>query len=174
MIVRPLAILLTLITLASAELLITPEDALKAAYTQKCVVEKHAKLLGKAEAAAVAEHAGSPLQSKIIRYYTAVVDADPVATGILLTRKVRTKSAVVLYVFGRDGHLHSAEIIAFQEPPEYIPAHEWMAQFEDANASRPFRVGKDISVITGATLSARTIADGARIAAAIYAEVFAP
>ena len=174
MIVRSLAMFLTVVTLASAELLITPDDALKAAFGQRCVVEKHVKLLGKVEASAVTARAGNSLNSKIIRYYTAAVDAKPVATGILLTRKVRTKSAIVLYVFTPDTRLHNAEIIAFQEPLEYIPAHEWMTQFADTNTSRPFRVGKDISVITGATLSARAIADGARIAGAIYAEVFAP
>jgi hypothetical protein len=85
----------------------------------------------------------------------------------LIARKVRTKKAVVLYAFDRNGTLKFAEIMAFGEPPEFRPTNTWMGQFSNKEASAPLKMGSDIPTISGATLSARMVSDGARIARAL-------
>ena len=90
------------------------------------------------------------------------------AYGVLITRKMRTKKATVLYVFNKDGKLKFTEIMAFGEPPEFKPNQQWMGQFQDKTSSAVLTMGKDIPTISGATLSARGLSEGARIARAIY------
>ncbi|MCD6190216.1 MAG: FMN-binding protein, partial [Sulfurimonas sp.] len=63
------------------------------------------------------------------------------------------------------------EIIAFNEPLEYLPSDKWNSQFENVSTDKMLRVSKEIPTITGATLSARSITDGSRVAFAFYNEV---
>ncbi|KYJ87315.1 FMN-binding protein [Sulfurovum riftiae] len=114
----------------------------------------------------VKARAKAKLETKIYRYYV-IRSSSAVGYAVLITRKVRTKKATVLYVFDVKGVLKFSEIMAFGEPPEYIPNTIWMGQFRSRNSAAPLKMGKDIPTISGATLSARTISDGARIARAI-------
>ena len=88
-----------------------------------------------------------------------------------MVRTLRTKKATVLYAFDAKGRLKFSEIMAFGEPPEFIPHKQWMQLFQDKPNSAMFKIGKDIPTISGATLSARTITEGARVAKAIYNEI---
>jgi len=85
----------------------------------------------------------------------------------VITRKVRSKKASVLYLVDNRGKMLFAEVLAFAEPPEFLPSKIWMKQFEHKMPNAPLRVGEDIPTISGATLSARNVTDGARLARAI-------
>ena len=150
-----------------AQVIITPQSALKAVYGEEIAIDKKRVLLKGEEAAAVQKHSHGVLQSKLITLYE--VGGKTGAYAILLSRKIRTKTATVLYMIDSDGTLRAAEIIAFNEPPEYLPGASWMKQFEHVGKAGSLQVGSGVSVITGATLSARSIAEGARLAMAIVA-----
>jgi hypothetical protein len=70
-----------------------------------------------------------------------------------------------------DGALKSIEIVAFNEPMEYIPSKKWIEQFQNSTAQTIEDNSKKASAITGATLSAKIITDGSKSALAIYDEV---
>jgi uncharacterized protein with FMN-binding domain len=70
-----------------------------------------------------------------------------------------------------DGTLKSIEIVAFNEPMEYIPAKKWIEQFQNSTAQTIEDNSKKAPTITGATLSAKIIIDGSKSALAIYDEV---
>ena len=131
-------------------------------------VEKRSRLLSKKEAADIQKVAGTKLRSRIVRYYTASGRSGPECLGILLSRKVRTKKAAVLYIVKEPGKIVSIEILAFAEPPEYKPAKSWLKLMDGKDLSRPLRAGRDIPAISGATLSARNVTDGARLALALF------
>lgn len=166
---RSLFIILVSLPLVAA-VLITPEDALKATLGKEVTVQKRSLLLKSSQADKVEQIAKARLDSKLIRLYMAKGDTVQ-GYGILLNRTVRTKKAAILYIITPDGVLKASEVVAFKEPMEYLPTSEWMAQFDDVDKSSELGLGDGISVITGATLSARTISDGARLAMAIYDEV---
>lgn len=155
-----------------ASVLVTPQDALKMTFGPAVEVSKKNLLLKSSEAEAVEKRAKTALTSKIIRLYIAKTDSVK-GYGILLNRKVRTKNAAVLYLLEPDGTLKAAEIVTFKEPQEYLPSTEWMKQFADVNATDTLFVGGGVSVITGATLTARTVSDGARLAIEIFKEAVA-
>ena len=167
-------ILLTIFLLwsgAAAALLISPIDAMQHTFGSRAEVTKKNTLLTGEQADAVARRAAMKLQTKIYRIYTASIDGKPVGYGVLITRKVRQKDAAVLYMITPKGEISAIEIVAFNEPPEYMPQHSYLDQFQGKNADDTLRVGKDIPTISGATLSARNVTDGARLALAVFGAV---
>jgi len=150
--------------------LISPFDAIKQSYPQKGVtITKKNLLLKKKEAAEVSQRAKVKLQSKIYRIFK-VNDANTTrAFGVLITKKVRSKNAAILYLIEtQNSSIKSIEIVAFHEPLEYVPSATWLKQFYEKTQEDALRVGSNIPTITGATMSARTLTDSARLALAIY------
>ena len=155
----------------SAKLLISPIEAMKSAYGSDSKIEKKNILLSKAKALKVSQEAQTKLKSKIFRIFKATKDDNLLGYGVLVNRKVRSKNAVVLYFISKDSILKSIEVIAFNEPVEYLPSDTWNSQFQNIKTDKMLRVSKEIPTITGATLSARSLTDGSRIAFAIYNEM---
>ncbi|WP_345969043.1 FMN-binding protein [Sulfurimonas sp. HSL1-6] len=153
---------------AAAAPLISPIDAMQHAFGAQSEVTKKNTLLSSKQAAAVTKRAKLKLETKIYRFYTAVLDGKTVGYGVLVTRQVRQKDATVLYMITPEGTIRAIEIIAFNEPPEYMPQHPYLEQFRGKDANATLRVGKDIPTVSGATLSARNVTDGARLALALF------
>ncbi len=160
--------LLIFYSVAGAVVLISPFEAMRQTFANECTLTKKNILLNKKQAAKVSGKAKLRLNTKIFRIYTASIDGEPIGYGVLITRKVRQKDAAVLYMMDLKGVLKGIEIIAFGEPPEYIPKNGYLKQFEGKSDGDTLRVGKDIPSISGATLSARNITDGARLALAVF------
>lgn len=144
------------------------EKVIKSSFSGVTSVETKNLILNKAQYVKVQSLAKAAVKTKIYRYYVIKNTSKTIGYGVLLIRKMRTKKATVLYAFDWQGNLKFTEIMAFGEPPEFKPNKQWMGQFQNANASAKLTMGKDIPTISGATLSARGISDGARIARAIY------
>lgn len=160
------------LTTAQAAVLISPIDAMKSTFGAQADVSKKNRLLTKKQAAEVAKRAHMKLSTKIYRIYTATINEKPVGYGVLVTRKVRQKDAAVLYMITPKGTIDSIEIIAFNEPPEYMPNRSYTEQFSGKDANDTLRVGKDVPTISGATLSARNVTDGARLALAVFGVLY--
>lgn len=154
----------------SAKILISPLDAMKQSYGDDAVIVKKNTLLSKAQALKIQKESKTKLDSKIFRVYKATKESQLLGYGILINKKVRSKNAVVLYFISKDSILKSIEIVAFNEPVEYLPSNKWNSQFQDISTDKMLRVSKEIPTITGATLSARSITDGSRVAFAFYNE----
>lgn len=91
----------------------------------------------------------------------------PVGYGVVIVKRIRTKPAAILYMTDTDKTLIAAEIVAFFEPKEYQPGKEWLGYLKGKKMQDKIKAGYDIPIISGATLSAKAISDGARIALAI-------
>ena len=84
-----------------------------------------------------------------------------------MNTKVRTKTAIGLYLIGMDSKIKTIEIVAFNEPMEYLPSATWLNVFDKKSTQDTLKLNQDIPTTTGATLSARAITDGARAALAL-------
>ena len=144
---------------------------MKATYGKDTTITKKNILLSKAKAKIIQQSAQVKLTSKIFRIFKAKKEDEVLGYGILVNKKVRSKNAVVLYLISKDSVLKSIEVIAFNEPLEYIPSKSWNAQFENIQTDTMLRSSKEIPTITGATLSAQSITNGSRIAFALYNEM---
>lgn len=152
----------------NAQLLLSPFDALKMNFNEDITIEKKSILLSKKQAKAVQERAKVKLSTKIYKTFKVTQDNNLLGYGVLVIQKVRTKNNAVLSVIAPDGMLKGIEIIAFNEPPEYIPSKIWIDRFADMKLDDTLKLGKKIPNISGATFSARSATDASRIALAIY------
>lgn len=166
---KTLALLLISLPLL-AKVLVSPVDVMKSSFPSSEIHKKNI-LLKAQEFKNIQTVAKVKMRSKIFKVFTAKESEETLAYGILINRKVRSKNAVVLYVISPDSLLKSIEIIAFNEPLEYMPSQKWEEQFQAVSTQKNLHLGQDIVTITGATLSARTITDGSRLAFAFYNEI---
>lgn len=143
-------------------------SVVRSSFSSVSSVDAQQLVLSKAQYERIKKRAKAAVRTKIYRYYDIKNGSKIIGYAVLITRKVRTKKATVLYAFDLSGKLKFSEIMAFAEPPEFIPNKQWMSQFVNKTPSAKLTMGKDIPTISGSTLSARAISDGARIARAIY------
>ncbi|MEA1983767.1 MAG: FMN-binding protein [Campylobacterota bacterium] len=150
-----------------AQILISPIDSMKESFGIDSQISKKNILLSKSKFQKVQKNAQLKLDTKIYRIFNATRDDKVLGYGVLVNRKVRSKNTVVLYII-KDDTLQSMDIVAFNEPLEYIPSKTWNEQFNNTPTSQMLQLNRDIPTITGATMSARSITDGSRIAFALY------
>ncbi|PHS38151.1 MAG: hypothetical protein COB07_08965 [Sulfurovum sp.] len=147
---------------------VTVDSVIKSSFTNVSKIEAKQLILTKKQFAQIQKRAKAAVTTKIYRYYTIKSGSKNLGYGVLISKKVRTKKATVLYVFDHSGKLKFTEIMAFAEPPEFIPGKTWMGQLQNQKSTAKLTVGKDIPTISGSTLSANTLTTGARVARAIY------
>lgn len=157
-----------------AQVLASPQEVMQSYFGTNSSIEKKNILLSAQETQEIQKRAQVKLESKIFRAYSAKVDGKLVGYGILVSKKIRSKNGVVLYIISHQQKaLKAIEVIAFNEPLEYLPQNDWKKQFQDKPTTQPLHLSQEIHTITGATLSARTITDGSRIAFALYNSLLA-
>jgi len=161
---------LSLLMQLNAKVLVSPLEAMRENYSVDAIISKKNILLSKKSYRAIQENASVKLTTKIYRIFTAKKDNNILGYGVLINRKVRSKNAVVLY-FIADDILKGIEIIAFNEPIEYLPTKTWNSQFRDISTTKMLHLSRGIPSISGATLSARSVTDGSRVAFALYNEL---
>ena len=147
---------------------VSVKEVIESSFSLVTKVEPKALILTATQFKEVRKKAHTVMDTKVYRYYNIFSKAKKLDTAVLITRKVRSKKATVLYAFDNKGTLRFSEIMAFGEPPEFIPSKIWMSQLQNQKPTAKLTIGKDIPTISGATLSARTISEGARVARAIY------
>lgn len=155
----------------NAKILISPIDAMKYNFGSEIKIVKKNILLNRQQAKTIQKSAKVKIKKKIFKIYKAIKGKSVEGYGILINRKVRSKNMVALYIIDKTSTLKSIEIIAFNEPLEYMPSKKYSEQFKDVPTTKNLRVEKEVSTITGATLSARSLTDGSRLAFAIYNEL---
>lgn len=167
---RRVAVILLLITLTGlyAGKLISPDEALARAYGKDSVIKQEKLTLTPGEVQDISASANTKVKTSKFRIFSVIRGEKTVAHAVLITQTVRTKSAAVLYMIAPGGTIEAVEIVAFNEPDEFIPPASWIAHFQGKGPADPLRLDGDIPNITGATMSARVITDGSRIALAIF------
>ncbi len=155
--------LLALSPLAFAQVLGDPLALTQRTFASKSVEQQNI-ILNDVQMQQLIQVSQQPIETKIYRLYIAKNDSKTVGYGVLLNKKVRTKTAISLYLIDMNGKIKSIEIVAFNEPIEYLPTKTWLDGFDNKSSANTLRLNQDIPTTTGATLSARAITDGARIA----------
>ncbi|MFT7859765.1 MAG: FMN-binding protein [Sulfurimonas sp.] len=162
-----LLLLLTALQL-SAGVLLSPYEVLHSTFGDDITITEKNMLLKKAQKQRIQKAARTKLNSSIVRTYKIEKNKQHLAYAILLSNKIRSKNGVYLYTINAQDVLESIEIVAFNEPLEYMPNNTWKQQFSDVPTNQHLNIPKNVSTITGATLSARSITESANIAMQIY------
>ncbi|MCI0615426.1 FMN-binding protein [bacterium] len=146
--------------------IISREEALKLAFPD-AEVRQSMIFLTKDEQDEASKLAGVPIESGLVARYDALKDQKSIGRAYLDTHIVRTKKESLLIVLSEDGKIRRIEIVAFQEPPEYLPSEKWYEQFEGKSLDPDLRLKKEIHPVTGATLTAQASTDASRRVLAI-------
>jgi len=165
---RYLFLTLLIISSLHSKMIMTPFEAIHLAYGDNVIITKKNVLLNKTQAKQISKIAKQKLTTKIYRVFKIQKNKTIVAYAVLTVNKMRTKDAVVLYIVDLKGVITNITTVAFNEPPEFSPNKNWVLLFKDKTKKDMLRVGKDIPTITGATLSARGYAKGARLALGVF------
>lgn len=146
--------------------IILRDEALKLAFPD-AEIRQSMIFLTKDEQNEATKVAGVQIESGLVARYDALKDRKPIGRAYLDTHIVRTKKESLLIVLNNDGKIRRIEIIAFQEPPEYLPSEKWYEQFEGKALDEELRLKKEIHPVTGATLTAQAATDASRRVLAI-------
>lgn len=138
------------------------EQVVRQLFPDADAVEPRDVLLSDAMAARLEELARARVKERLVTFYTARRAGAVQGYAVIHAHVVRTKRETLALAFEPDGRIRRISIIAFLEPAEYRPTDRWLAQFAGKGQSDRLAVGDDLAPITGATLSARGIAERAR------------
>lgn len=140
---------------------------MKPSFSKNAQVTKRQFKLNTKQVKQLQNKAQAKLDSNVIRVYTVKSGNLVEGYGVLIIKIVRTKMAALLYIIDEQEKIKSIEIVAFKEPYEYKPKNSWQAIFEGKGKGDNLFAGKGVPTISGATLSARSIADASRIALSV-------
>jgi hypothetical protein len=154
--------------------LLSQEEALALAFPG-AQVERRTAYLDAAQLAEARRLAGDgvPVPTALVPHYVARRDGRLVGAAYFDTHKVRTEAATVMYVIGVDDRLLRVEVIAFAEPPDYLPRPAWLQQFQARGLDADLALKRGIRPLTGASLTAVGITHAARRVLALH-RVIAP
>ncbi len=114
------------------------------------------------------------VKERLVTFYTARRGGAVAGYAVIHAHVVRTKRETLALAFEPDGRIRRVSILAFLEPAEYRPSDRWLARLAGKGSADRLAVGDDVAPITGATLSARGIAEQARWLLAALKEAVLP
>jgi hypothetical protein len=119
-------------------------------------------LLSGEQAARLEKLARARVGERLVTFYTAWKGATALGYAAIHSHVVRTKRETFVVAFEPDGRIRRIVVVSFLEPEEYKPTERWLAQFQGKGSKDRLAVGDDVAAITGATLTARGIAEQSR------------
>lgn len=152
---------------ASARVFLTTEEALGLAFPD-CPVERETVYLTETEMDSVETTAGTRPDTAIVHPYRAACAEHEGAVAYFDVHRVRTLPETLMVVVGPEAEVVRVELLAFREPPDYIPREPWYAQFDDQKLDDDLALKRDIRPVTGATLTARATTDAVRRVLAVH------
>ena len=131
-------------------------------------IERRAIVLTTGQAKAVEARARVRLSSRLVTAYAAWRGDTLAGTALFDTRVVRTMPGVFMITIAPDTTIGRVDVLAFHEPPDYLPPRRWLGLLERERLDDRLWPGRDIRTIAGMTLSTRAIAEALRQALAVY------
>jgi hypothetical protein len=147
--------------------LLTVEQALALAFPG-CEIERETIFLTESQLAQVQTLSGVEGQKALVTRYVASQDGKLSGFAYLDTHRVRTLPETVIVVVDPGGTIRRLEVVAFREPPEYLPPERWYRQLDGQSLNEELALKRGVRPITGATLSARAATDAARRILAVH------
>ena len=146
---------------------LTQPQAIQAAFHSD-TVERKTLFLTPAQIQKIEQLARVKMDSSIVSYYVARNSSGVAGTAFFDRRVVRTMPVTYMTVVKPSGVVDHVDILAFDEPVDYLPPARWLALFKNRPLDNNLAIGHAIPRITGSSLSSQAINDGVRLMLAIY------
>ncbi|BDG06420.1 FMN-binding protein [Anaeromyxobacter oryzae] len=125
-------------------------------------IETKDVILTDAMVARIEPLARARVKERLVTFYTARKGAAALGYAVIHSHVVRTKRETFAIAFEPDGRIRKITVLSFLEPEEYKPSERWLRQFDGKGPKDRLAVGDDLAPISGATLTARGIAEESR------------
>jgi len=159
------AILLLAAGPAGARVLLSQKEALALAFPSG-KVERRTAYLTDAELKEASARGRVKVDSRVWHYY-----AGEEGYAYFETHVVRTMPETFMALVGKDGALKFVEVLAFAEPDDYLPRDRWLEQFQGRKLDGDLFVRRAIRNVTGSSLTAQALTDGARRVLAVHSVI---
>jgi hypothetical protein len=166
----PLSICLALLVSypSFSRVYMTRDEALKLAFPDADRVEKKTVFLTEGQAKKIEGIARSNLDSKLYIFYVGRKGSDTLGYAVIDTHLLRTVTETIMVVINPDGTIRQVEILAFFEPPDYMPGKNWVHRFSGKTLEDSLRIGNGIPNITGATITSNSMVRAVRRIVAVF------
>lgn len=159
---------------ARATVFLAKDEALALAFPGADRVEERTFILTDAQKEDVERRARAKLETQLWTIHVGWKGTEVQGYAIIDTHNVRTLPETFMAVMEPNGSLRRVDVLAFHEPPEYMPTDRWIGQFPGRKLDDDLKLGAGIQGITGATLSAQAMTSGVRRALALVAVLIHP
>jgi hypothetical protein len=159
------AMLAAAVAPARAETLVTLDAALARSFPG-ARIERRVLALTPADVKRVEARAHARCETRLIAAYVAWRGDTLAGAAYTDRRVVRTREALLLTSIGGDTTISRIDVLAFFEPPDYLPPARWLDRIRGHGEPATLAPGRDLPSIAGATLTSRAVTESARLALA--------
>jgi hypothetical protein len=151
------------------------DEAVERAFSGAREVKRKNLVITSAQAKALSERSKATVAPGISSYFEGIKD-DGTLLGYAFIDSgvVRTHNGVFMVVMSPDGTLQDVFVLAFNEPPEYVPTEKWLGLLHGKALSEAPLAGKNVPPIMGSTLSVNAITTSVRRVQGIFKEFLKP
>tara|TARA_B100000029_G_scaffold198492_1_gene196701 strand:- start:150998 stop:151585 length:588 start_codon:yes stop_codon:yes gene_type:complete len=158
---------LAISTNVSASIYLTVSEALEIAFPQ-CDIQRRTIYLTQEQKVEANKLTNVSVKSSLVYPYVAYREGEFVGVAYFDNHIVRTLSETIMVVVDQDNRIERIELLAFNEPPSYIPSEIWYDQFIGQKLDKQLVLNRKIRGILGATLTTRQTTAAARRILAIH------
>ncbi len=159
-------LLFSVASIGYAQIFYSKTEALELAFG-KAPVENLSLFPEDSDVTKIQQLAKTKLESGLFTFYVGKDGNKILGYAAIETENVRTKPETVMIVLTPEGELRNVYLLAFHEPPEYMPPERWFESLLKHPIS-DLELGKGVDGISGATLSTRSVLNSVRKVIAIY------
>ncbi|MDE1147145.1 MAG: FMN-binding protein [Azospirillaceae bacterium] len=141
---------------AVAEVYLTPEQAQAALFPGQALTPLPVTLTG-AQVDAIESKSGVDVRNKAVQAWRAPDGATFILDEVLGKHEFISLAVAI----SKDGAVQGVEILEYKESYGHeVREAEWLAQFKGKTAADTLKLEKDVTNISGATLSSKHVTDG--------------
>lgn len=152
---------------ALAHVYVMPEELLSREFPG-ATVERRPVYLSRAEQESLRQQPGLERIGRFFTFYVAKSNSAIVGYGVFDTHRVRTKEETLFVAISPDGRVRRVEVVSFFEPEEYLAPRRWLDLLSGKSGADAFQAGRDLPVITGATLTTGAVSRTVKKVLAIH------
>lgn len=151
-----------------AEVFYAKDEALKIAFPEGAEISQRTFILTPEEKSEGELKAKAKIESNLFTFFEGKVGGAVVGYAAIDSRIVRTMIATYLVVLTPEGKVTRVVILAFHEPPEYLPLDNWLRYLEKDVGIADLEPNGDIPPIAGSTLTVEAMTAGVRTVRALF------
>lgn len=171
--ILPLLILLVW-NIGYSQVFYAQDEAVQRAFPDATSVNRKNLVITSDKAKVLSDRCKATVPSGIVSYFEGFKNDALLGYAFIDSGVIRTHNGVFMVVMLPDGTLKDVFILAFNEPPEYMPTEKWLGTLHGKSVSEAPVIGKSVPPVMGSTLTVNAITSSIRRVQGIFVEFLKP